>query len=253
MLLPRSPKMPATESSYWSALVGIFSEEWKQLVEEVVGEFEQLILEAEIPVIGALEGNARGAGLLLSQYCDVCVYNANGIYSASGLESSSLLTQRAAALFAQRFGNTVGRQILLSGKEYSGAELQQWVGSLLVAESGQVSATAMRVAESWAKLPAGHTGGLEETQRVAPARENPQSRRFAGYRVEGGYRRAAGGADCYFVGIESGDCHGAPGWDCRGEDGRPGSEEHVFREADRRTHRGFPNILRKRRDTRWWS
>ena len=123
------------------------------LAEEALGQFEQLILEAEIPVVGALAGNARGAGLLLSQYCDVCVYNARGMYSATGLGPSPLLTQRAAALFAQRWGNSVGRLILLSGAEYSGAELQQWVGPLLVAETAQVLATALRVAESWAELP----------------------------------------------------------------------------------------------------
>ena len=52
--------------------------------EEVVVEFQRLIMELEIPVIAALDGNAQGHGWLISQFCDACVYSETGVYSDGG-------------------------------------------------------------------------------------------------------------------------------------------------------------------------
>ena len=145
--------------------------------EEVVGEFQRLVMESEIPVVAALEGNAKGAGWLLSQFCDACVYSRTGVYSTAGMGQSRVVRQTAGALFRQRLGNDAGQEILLSGAEYSGKDLERRVGGLQVAEQEQVLARAVEVAGSWAQLPGATLAGwkkqtaltLEEKMGKLPA------------------------------------------------------------------------------------
>jgi len=147
------------------------------VAEEDVLAFQQLVEESEIPVVAALAGNAKGSGWLMSQFCDACVYSQTGVYSSDGMGPSSSVAQRAAVLFGHRLGSCAGKEVLLSGAEYSGAELKQRVGALLAAEREEVLARALRVAELWAKLPRAtlaswkkHTATtLQEKTRRLPA------------------------------------------------------------------------------------
>ncbi|HEV3040322.1 MAG TPA: SDR family NAD(P)-dependent oxidoreductase, partial [Candidatus Angelobacter sp.] len=116
-------------------------------------DFQHLLMELEIPVIAALEGDAKGTAWLTSQYCDACVYNQTGTYSFPSNQQSPLVAQNAAVLFAYRMGDAIGQEIVLTGAEYSGINLQQRVGALRVVEHDEVLATAIQVAASWAKFP----------------------------------------------------------------------------------------------------
>ena len=121
--------------------------------DEVMPEVQRLLMETEVPIVAALEGNAQGAGWLISQFCDGCVYSRTGRYSATELGHRAELGARAVATFIDRLGKAVGPEILLSGSEYSGKELEERVGTLLVAEPDQVLGKAVEVAERWARLP----------------------------------------------------------------------------------------------------
>jgi acyl transferase domain-containing protein/enoyl-CoA hydratase/carnithine racemase/acyl carrier protein/SAM-dependent methyltransferase len=112
---------------------------------------QRLILDSEIPVIAALPANLRGNAWLVAQFCDAAVYARNGSYSAAGISRD--LAQTAVAGFAERLGAEPASEILLTGGEYSGVELQQRVGALTVADSDQVLPVAMQIAESWARMP----------------------------------------------------------------------------------------------------
>jgi polyketide biosynthesis enoyl-CoA hydratase PksI len=99
------------------------------------------------------------------------------VYSSAAIGQSPALAQTAAAIFAQRFGGEATNEILLTGAEYSGADLQRRVGALIVAEQDQVLPSALKVAECWARLPRGvlaawkkHTARtLREKLRSLPA------------------------------------------------------------------------------------
>jgi acyl transferase domain-containing protein/enoyl-CoA hydratase/carnithine racemase/acyl carrier protein len=121
--------------------------------EDVALEFQRLVAESNIPVVAALDGNAKGAAWLVSQFCDACVYSQAGVYSSANIGQSPALAQTAAAIFAHRFGGEAANEILLTGADYSGVDLQRRVGALIVAEQDQVLLAALKVAESWAKLP----------------------------------------------------------------------------------------------------
>jgi len=145
--------------------------------EDVALEFQSLVAESEIPVVAALAGNAKGLAWLVSQFCDACVYSQTGVYSSTNIGHSPVLAQTAAAIFAHRFGGEAANEILLTGADYSGADLQRRVGALIVAEQDQVLPAALKVAEFWARLPRGvlaawkkHTATiLQEKIRSLPA------------------------------------------------------------------------------------
>jgi acyl transferase domain-containing protein/enoyl-CoA hydratase/carnithine racemase/acyl carrier protein len=123
--------------------------------EDVALEFQRLVAESNIPVVAALDGNAKGAAWLVSQFCDACVYSQAGVYSSANVGQSPALAQTAAAIFAHRFGGEAANEILLTGADYSGVDLRRRVGALIVAEQDQVLLAALKVAESWAELPRG--------------------------------------------------------------------------------------------------
>ena len=135
--------------------------------EEVVEDFQRHLMELEIPVVAALTGNAKGAAWLISQLCDACVYSRTGLYSAAEMGRSRGVGATAAATFIYRLGKAAGQEILLTGAEYRGEDLERRVGTLLVAEQGQVLAKAVEVAEGWARQP---RAGLTEWKKHRGAR-----------------------------------------------------------------------------------
>jgi enoyl-CoA hydratase/carnithine racemase len=120
--------------------------------EKAALDLQRLLIESDIPVVAVLAGGAKGPGWLIAQFCDACVYSQTGVYSSSGVEGAPL-AQMAAAVFAHRFGFCAGEEILLTGAEYSGADMQRRAGALIVAERDQALSTAVQVARSWARLP----------------------------------------------------------------------------------------------------
>jgi len=119
--------------------------------DDVVFDLRRLIFESEVPVVAALPGDAKGNSWLIAQFCDDCVYSETGVYSSESIGSA--FAQTAVALFAHRFGEAAN-EILLTGADYSGTELQRRVGALSVMEGDQVLSAARQVAAAWAKLPA---------------------------------------------------------------------------------------------------
>ena len=94
-----------------------------RLSEAAVPRLQRLLLESSVPVVAALERNAKGDAWLISQFCDACVYSRTGVYSAATIDDPELL-HTAAAVFAHRFGHAASREILLTGADYSG-----WISS----------------------------------------------------------------------------------------------------------------------------
>ena len=127
---------------------------------EVADDVLRQIAEAEVPVVAALSGNATGNAWLAALLCDAAVHSREGIYSASGTAAS------AAAVFAYRFGH-IGREILLTGTEYSGASLQR---TAIVADQDEVLARAVQLAKSVIKRRAPWN---EVTERAEEIVEQP--------------------------------------------------------------------------------
>ncbi|MBV9493621.1 MAG: SDR family NAD(P)-dependent oxidoreductase, partial [Acidobacteria bacterium] len=107
------------------------------LVEGDVSEaLRRRIVDSDIPVIAALRGDARGHALLVAQLCDARVYDRNGLYSTANMD-----------------GTLLGAEILLTGADYSGAELHQRGAVAFAEESDDVLPAAMKLAAAWTRLP----------------------------------------------------------------------------------------------------
>ena len=117
--------------------------------EEEMEELKGLIVGSEIPVVAAVRGNARGWSWIASQYCDARVYSRSGKYGTSGMSLSAEGAAMAGALLTYRVGEVLGREMVLTGGEYKGAELEEL--GLEVAEGEEVMARAEGVAKKWAE------------------------------------------------------------------------------------------------------
>ena len=152
--------------------------------DDVALALRRTIVDCEIPVVAALRGEARGNAWLLSQYCDARVYDTTGVYSAASIGPA--LAQAAAAVFTHRFGQEAASEILLTGADYSGAELGQR-GASFVEDSDQVLPAAMKLASMWAKLPRATVAGqkkrlplsLQESTAAATERDSTEDSALA--------------------------------------------------------------------------
>ncbi|MCU1245529.1 MAG: hypothetical protein JWN02_1439, partial [Acidobacteria bacterium] len=148
----------AAESDYKAIVFAGGDDEFLPAFEDEIDglalrELQRRILESEIPVIAALAGHATGGAWLVSQFCDASVYSSSGVYSSARIGQRPLLAQMAANAFAHQFGGAAASEILLTGADYSGAELLQRVGSLTVVAREHVLSAAGEAATSWARWP----------------------------------------------------------------------------------------------------
>ncbi len=121
--------------------------------QDVVAEFQRVLIDCSVPVVAALVGDARRHAWLVSQFCDACVYSKTGVYSSAGIAQNRALAESAAAMFMHRLGDYAGGEIVLTGGDYSGAGLRERVGTLIAAERDQVLSAAVGLAECFARLP----------------------------------------------------------------------------------------------------
>ncbi|HYK00423.1 MAG TPA: SDR family NAD(P)-dependent oxidoreductase [Thermoanaerobaculia bacterium] len=145
------------ENSHYKAVVLVSNESEflpaSSFPENFVRDVQRLLAELPIPVAVALRGAAAGDAWLVALLCDACVYSRTGVYSSAALADSTFLSQTAAAVFTHRFGNAAGKEILLTGKDYSGADLQQHAGAVAAVEQADVLPTALQLAQLWTTLP----------------------------------------------------------------------------------------------------
>ncbi|WP_256524085.1 SDR family NAD(P)-dependent oxidoreductase [Aquimarina sp. EL_43] len=117
----------------------------------LIKQLQNLLINAPVPVIAAFEGNATDIGWLLGQCCDVCIYHTEGIYSASGLVGVAELGSLSLPFFVRGLGDYLAQEVLLTGREYSGLDLQQHTGSVVI--SANPITEALDQAGYWSLLP----------------------------------------------------------------------------------------------------
>ena len=126
-----------------------------------VADLERVIADSTIPVVAALQHNAKGNAWLVAQFCDAAVYAEQGVYSAAQVDDGA-----AFAAFARRFGAAAAREILLTGADYSGADLRRRAGTVLAVDQARVLPIAAAVASAARKQRA--AGVVREIPRALP-------------------------------------------------------------------------------------
>ncbi len=111
------------------------------------------IVALRVPVVAALEGDARGPAWWLAAVCDAAVHADEGRYASAGIESVPAL-RMALSVSVPRFGDEAARDLLLSGEDATGAALRARAPALRTAPARDVLATATALAAHWATAPA---------------------------------------------------------------------------------------------------
>ncbi|HEX8611501.1 MAG TPA: SDR family NAD(P)-dependent oxidoreductase [Telluria sp.] len=132
----------------------VLTSELPQFLAEVSEEsISSMMLAVSVPVIVAYTSGASGAGWLLGQYSDACVYSEQGSYAGD---------TRLAALASLRFGDDAAKRFLMAGAAATGTELRTQFGALHVVRADQVMTTALKIAESVAAFPAAVLGAWKQ-------------------------------------------------------------------------------------------
>ncbi|UII31929.1 SDR family NAD(P)-dependent oxidoreductase [Fulvivirga ulvae] len=131
---------------------GYLTASGKTNMAEDVLAIQKLLIEAPVPVVAAVESEAKGPAWLIAQSCDACVYSEEGAYSLENILQIPKLAKQAALIFANRLGNYASKELLLAGKTYSGAELMQLSGAVAISKTEEVLTRALALAGTWAGL-----------------------------------------------------------------------------------------------------
>ncbi|MFE3544345.1 SDR family NAD(P)-dependent oxidoreductase [Nocardia sp. NPDC059177] len=104
------------------------------------------------PVVTALAGNAFGGGLAFGLYGDLVVMSRDAYYAANFLRHGITPGMGASYILEQRLGSSLSQEMLLTGSEYSGRELERRGAPVKFCDGDRVVAEAM----SLARVVAGH-------------------------------------------------------------------------------------------------
>jgi len=128
--------------------------------------FKQLILESSIPVVAALSADSDGAAWFVSLFCEECIYTDVGIYSTQAIRNITKLRKDVGEIYSQQFGGYLAKEILLTGKDYTGKELQQKMPRLRCTKSEQVLDKAIQLAEFLASRPLAQLNSWKQSKAL---------------------------------------------------------------------------------------
>ena len=116
--------------------------------------FKKALLSFNHPVIAALSQNASGIAWYVAQFCDACIHSETGFYSCAAALRDPTLAGDAVSAFSLRFGQTLAKEILMTGGECTGAELRDTHGAIQVVSAAEVLPAALKMADALSAWPA---------------------------------------------------------------------------------------------------
>lgn len=111
-----------------------------------------LMVRGPKPVVAAVEGVAMGAGLSLAAASDYVVVSSAARFASAFVKVGLLPDTGLYWSLAQRVGGARARELMLSAREFSGAEAFEMGFANQVAEPGQALAAALAVAREYAAM-----------------------------------------------------------------------------------------------------
>ncbi|GFN31033.1 polyketide synthase [Paenibacillus xylaniclasticus] len=129
-----------------------------------------LALECKVPVIAAMQGHAVGGGFVMGLFSDFVVLSRESIYTANFMRYGFTPGMGATYIIPKKFGFSLGEELLLSGGNYRGAELEKRGIPFPVLPRKEVMAHALELARQLAEKPRFSLITLKD-HLVAPLRE----------------------------------------------------------------------------------
>jgi enoyl-CoA hydratase/carnithine racemase len=112
----------------------------------------QAMLDCEVPVVAAIEGNCMGAGIEMASCCDIRLGGESARFGAPIARLGFPMAPREAALVARELGLGVTRQMLLEAATFNATDMKEAGFLSRVLPDGQVSADAIASASRIASL-----------------------------------------------------------------------------------------------------
>lgn len=112
-----------------------------------------ILLRCSVPVISAMQGHALGGGLALGSYADIIVMAEQAIYSANFMKYGFTPGVGATYIIPEKFGQTLGNEMLFRAANYYGKELKQRGAPVKIVSKTDVIPTAMQIAKELADKP----------------------------------------------------------------------------------------------------
>jgi polyketide biosynthesis enoyl-CoA hydratase PksI len=113
----------------------------------------RLPLECELPVVAAMQGHAIGGGLVLGLSCDCSVLAREGLYTANFMKYGFTPGMGATDVVPRKLGCALGQEMLLSARNYRGAELAERGVPLAIVPRAQVLDYAWKLGREIAEKP----------------------------------------------------------------------------------------------------
>ncbi|MCC2280647.1 enoyl-CoA hydratase/isomerase family protein [Streptomyces sp. ET3-23] len=110
-------------------------------------------MRCALPVVAAMRGHAISGGLLLGTYADITVLSDRSCYGTNFMRYGISPTLGATYVLGARLGEFLANEMLLTTRNYQGAELRRRGVPAQVAPHDEVEDRAMAIAEEAARAP----------------------------------------------------------------------------------------------------
>jgi len=113
----------------------------------------KMLLRCEVPVIAAMQGHAVGGGFVFGAYADITILAEECIYNTNFMHYGFTPGMGATFIIPHRLGPTLGWEMMLTGRNYRGAELRDRGAQLQVRKKSRVVDCALEQAQHLAQAP----------------------------------------------------------------------------------------------------
>jgi polyketide biosynthesis enoyl-CoA hydratase PksI len=114
-----------------------------------------LALECEIPVISAMQGHGVGGGFVFGLFADFVVLSRESIYTTNFMKYGFTPGMGATYIVPKKLGISLGEELLITARNYRGAELEKRGVPFPVLARAQVLDYAYQLAREVAEKPRG--------------------------------------------------------------------------------------------------
>lgn len=121
-----------------------------------------IAMECKVPVIAAMQGHGIGAGWSMGMFCDFPVMSRESFYTSNYMKYGFTPGAGATLIFPERFGINLAQEILFTGKQFRGSELEEKGIPFPVLQRNEVLPYAKKFAKELALSPREALVGLKE-------------------------------------------------------------------------------------------
>lgn len=111
------------------------------------------MLEADVPVIAAVQGHASGAGLLFGLYADIVIMAEDSVYGAVFMKYGFTPGMGATYILKEKMGVNLAVEMMFTARSYEGEELKRRGAPLIFKKSSAVLQEALTIARDLAEKP----------------------------------------------------------------------------------------------------